>query len=168
MWRHTGSGLEEEMATVGRNQQGYGAFLLALKNSLTIENIRMLMTALDFKPAERDKVERSEDHGQFFIHSLREKGIINEKDVSTLTDKLKLCGLHGVAFEVIKSFTRYQSSTRLQRSNLGNNEGSCLLCCMIYTSINLGLSRRRHLPKASSNAHVQYLRVWPVRFSTLR
>ncbi|KAJ8048307.1 NLR family CARD domain-containing protein 4 [Holothuria leucospilota] len=80
------------------------------------------MTALDFKPAERDKVERSEDHGQFFIHSLREKGIINEKDVSTLTDKLKLCGLHGVAFEVIKSFTRYLSSTRLQQSNLGNYE----------------------------------------------
>lgn len=122
MLRHTGSGLEEKRPTVDGNQQGYGTFLLALKNSLTIENIRMLITVLDFKPAERDKVERSEDPGQLFIHSLREKGIISEKDVSTLTDKLKFCGLHGVAYDVIKSFTRYQSNTRLQRSNLGNYE----------------------------------------------
>ena len=85
----------------------------------------MLTTALDYKPAERDKVETSEDPGHVFVHSLKEKAIISQTDVSVLTKNLRFCGLHGVADDVNRSFKRYQSEiTKAHPSKSQECEGT--------------------------------------------
>ncbi|KAJ8029257.1 NLR family CARD domain-containing protein 4 [Holothuria leucospilota] len=90
-------------------QTEYGSFLLELMDCLTIDDILPLMTVLEFKPAERDKVEQSGDPGREFVHLMRRKGIINRTSISILTEKLRFCGLHGVVEDVYDSFYRYQT-----------------------------------------------------------
>lgn len=85
---------------------------------------------MDFKPAEREKVETSEDPGHVFIHSLKEKGIISLTDVSVLAEKLQFCGLHGVADDVQESFKRYQSKKIPHESKSHKYEG------MVHSKLN--------------------------------
>ncbi|KAJ8050107.1 NLR family CARD domain-containing protein 4 [Holothuria leucospilota] len=89
-------------------------FLLDVRGFLLNDEIQMLATALNFKPAELDKLERSEDPGYMFVHLLKRKGVISRTNVSVLTETLKFCGLHGVADDVNNSFERYQSQTKLE------------------------------------------------------
>lgn len=80
------------------------------------------MTAFDFKPAERDKVERNEDPGHMFVHSLIKQGKISRTDIGLLTEKLKMCDLSGVANDVNESFTRYKSQMQPQPSVLHEHD----------------------------------------------
>ncbi|KAJ8049033.1 NLR family CARD domain-containing protein 4 [Holothuria leucospilota] len=103
---------------------GFGAFLSDIKNCFTKDDTRLLMTALEFKPAERDKVERSEDPCLLFVRSLKKQGMISRTDISLLIEKLHKCGLHGVAEDVDESFRRYKSRKKSQTSGpLEHEEG---------------------------------------------
>ncbi|KAJ8049964.1 NLR family CARD domain-containing protein 4 [Holothuria leucospilota] len=105
-------GARPETLPTGGDRADFESFLTDIKHFFINDEIQMLATALDLKPAERDKIERSKDSRYTFIHLLKRKGIISRTDISVLTEKLHFCGLHGVADDVSDSFKRFQLNKR--------------------------------------------------------